>query len=319
MRLRVHKAGYSQAADKAIRAGTAAKMNAWPEITAHIKATTGQPFHPKVIDAVGGGCINQAYRIADDRQRFFVKINSADGLDMFAAEAEGLQEISRSNTLRVPRPVCRGQNGSYAWLVLEYLDLGAHSGSNPDALGYGLAALHRTQAAQFGWSRNNTIGSTPQINTRSDDWVSFWRTHRLGFQLHLAQENGYCGRLQQLGERLFDNVGHFFAGYQPLPSLLHGDLWCGNYAYTRTEEAVLFDPAVYYGDRETDLAMTELFGGFPERFYSAYRHEYQLDSGYNTRKVLYNLYHILNHLNLFGGSYRQQAEQMMNYLLAEIR
>lgn len=139
---------------------------------------------------------------------------------MFAAEAEGLQEISRSGTLRVPQPVCQGQNASHTWLVLEYLDLGACSGSNPDALGYGLAALHRTHAVQFGWSMNNTIGSTPQINTWSDDWLSFWRTQRLGFQLHLAQENGYRGRLQQLGERLLENIGHF------LPVINHFRLCC---------------------------------------------------------------------------------------------
>lgn len=294
-------------------------MNAWPEIAQQIEIVTEQSFQPETIDAVGGGCINQTYRIAGGGQRFFVKINSADGEDMFAAEAEGLEEIGRSHTLRVPRPVCWGQHENHAWLVLEYLDLGARSASSPDALGCGLAAMHQCKSNQFGWSRNNTIGSTPQINTRSDNWASFWCTHRLGFQLHLAQENGYCGRLQQLGERLLECVEQFFTGYEPSPSLLHGDLWCGNYAYTCTGEPVLFDPAVYYGDRETDLAMTELFGGFPEQFYSAYRHEYQLDSGYNTRKVLYNLYHVLNHLNLFGGGYRQQAEQMMNYLLAEIR
>jgi len=294
-------------------------MDVWPEITQRITAVTGQFFRIETIDAVGGGCINQACCIAGNGQRFFVKINSADGWDMFAAEAEGLEEIHRSDTLRVPRPVCWGRHESHAWLVLEYLDLGARSASNPDALGCGLAAMHQFRSNQFGWSRNNTIGSTPQINTRSDDWVSFWRTHRLGFQLHLALENGYRGQLQQLGERLLENVGQFFTGYKPFPSLLHGDLWYGNYAYTREGESVLFDPAVYYGDREADLAMTELFGGFPERFYSAYQHEYQLDSGYNIRKVLYNLYHILNHLNLFGSGYRRQAEQMMIYLLAEIR
>jgi protein-ribulosamine 3-kinase len=295
------------------------EMSVWPEITQCITVVTGRPFHIETIDAVGGGCINQTYCIAGNEQRFFVKINSADGRDMFAAEAEGLQEISRSNSLRVPQPVSWGYNESHSWLVLEYLDLGVRSGSNPDALGRGLAAMHQFKNSQFGWLRNNTIGSTPQINTRSDDWVSFWRTHRLGYQLHLALANGYRGQLQQLGERLLENVGQFFTGYKVSPSLLHGDLWSGNYAYTRAGESVLFDPAVYYGDREADLAMTELFGGFPERFYSAYRHEYQLDSGYNTRKVLYNLYHILNHLNLFGSGYRQQAEQMMNYLLAEIR
>jgi fructosamine-3-kinase len=294
-------------------------MDVWPEITQRIIAVTGRSFHIETIDAVGGGCINQTYCIAGNGQRFFVKINSADGWDVFAAEAEGLQEIRRSDTLRVPQPVGWGHNESHAWLVLEYLDLGVRSDSNPDALGRGLAAMHQFRSNQFGWSRNNTIGSTPQINTRSDDWVSFWRTHRLGFQLQLALANGYRGQLQQLGERLLENVGQFFTGYKASPSLLHGDLWSGNYAYTRAGESVLFDPAVYYGDREADLAMTELFGGFPERFYSAYRHECQLDSGYNTRKVLYNLYHILNHLNLFGSGYRRQAEQMMNYLLAEIR
>jgi len=294
-------------------------MHDWSEIAAQITESTGQPFKPDAIHAVGGGCINQTYSVADSRQHFFVKTNSADGLDMFAAEAAGLQEINQSDTLRAPQPVCWGQNSSHAWLVLEQLDLGARSGNKPDELGVGLAAMHRTTATQFGWLRDNTIGSTPQINSRSSDWIAFWREHRLGFQLDLAQKNGYHGKLQLYGERLLEELDCFFTTHTPTPSLLHGDLWSGNYAYTRTGEPVLFDPAVYYGDREADLAMTELFGGFPERFYSAYRHEYPLDSGYNTRKVLYNLYHILNHLNLFGSGYRQQAEQMMNVLHAEIR
>lgn len=294
-------------------------MHDWSEIAAQITKSTGQPFKPDTVHAVGGGCINQTYSVADSRQHFFVKINSADGLDMFAAEAAGLQEINQSDTLRAPQPVCWGQNSSHAWLVLEYLDLGTRSGNKPDELGAGLAAMHRTTATQFGWLRDNTIGSTPQINSRSSDWIAFWREHRLGFQLDLAQKNGYQGKLQLYGERLLEELDCFFTTHIPTPSLLHGDLWSGNYAYTRTGEPVLFDPAVYYGDREADLAMTELFGGFPERFYSAYRHEYPLDSGYNTRKVLYNLYHILNHLNLFGSGYRQQAEQMMSVLHAEIR
>lgn len=294
-------------------------MNAWSEIAEQITETTRQPFKAKEIKNIGGGCINQAYSISDGQQRFFVKTNTADGLLMFAAEAAGLEEIGYSKTLRVPHPVCWEQNGRYAWLVLEYLDLNHRGQSNADALGASLAAMHQVTSCQFGWTRDNTIGSTPQINTPSKDWASFWRSNRLGYQLELAKTNGYNGQLQNLGERLLDDIDQFFSDYSPKPSLLHGDLWNGNFSYDHSGHPVLFDPAVYYGDREADIAMTELFGGFPERFYSAYRHEYPLDSGYNTRRVLYNLYHILNHLNLFGSSYRYQAEQMMNFLLAEIR
>ncbi len=294
-------------------------MNNWSAIAEQIAATTRQPFELRKTTAIGGGCINQAYRATDGKRSFFVKTNHADKLTMFAAEAAGLQEIDQSNTLRVPKPVCWGENGQNAWLVLEYLDLNPRTSDSPDDFGAGLAAMHRTTAPQFGYARDNTIGSTPQINTLSSDWIVFWRTNRLGYQLSLAKNNGYCGNLQKTGERVLDSLDQFFDNYSPVPSLLHGDLWSGNFSYDHCGKPVIFDPAVYYGDREADIAMTELFGGFPGRFYSVYRHEYPLDSGYNTRKVLYNLYHILNHLNLFGGSYRHQAEQMMNYLLAEVR
>ena len=294
-------------------------MHAWSEIAVQIAATIGQPFEHEKINAIGGGCINQAYCVSDGQRRFFVKINTAGQLPMFAAEAAGLQEIIQSNTLRAPQPICWEQNGQNAWLVLEHLDLNDRGSGSAEDLGTGLAAMHRITMPQFGWSRDNTIGSTPQINTPSTNWLSFWRTNRLQFQLDLAKKNGHHGKLQKLGEQLLEDFHLLFTSYSPAPSLLHGDLWNGNFSYERTGQPVLFDPAVYFGDREADIAMTELFGGFPERFYSAYRHEYPLESGYNTRKVLYNLYHILNHLNLFGGSYRHQAEQMMDYLLTEIR
>ncbi len=293
-------------------------MNIWPDIAQKIAETINQPFAPENITTVGGGCINQAFCLSGNGQHFFVKINEADRSDMFEAEAEGLNEICKSNTLRVPQPICCNQNAQYAWLVLEYIDMNTRSANSITDLGTGLAAMHRVQAQQFGWSRNNTIGSTPQINTPNSDWIAFWRTYRLGYQLDLAKRNGHHGKLQTLGERLLEDFNQLFSGYTPPPSLLHGDLWSGNYSHDHNGKPVIFDPAIYYGDRETDIAMTELFGGFPTQFYSAYRHEYPLESGYNTRKILYNLYHILNHLNLFGGSYRRQAEQMMNELLAEI-
>lgn len=294
-------------------------MHVWHDISAQISAVTNTLFKVKESRSIGGGCINQAYCVTDGAQRYFVKLNTADSLIMFEAEAAGLLEIHQSQTLRVPLPVCYGQNDQTAWLVLEYLPLNGGGRRRAADFGKQLAAMHRTTAKQFGWVRDNTIGQTLQINTLSSDWVNFWRMQRLGFQLDLAKKNGYNGKLQKLGEQLLIDLDKFFPGAAPLPALLHGDLWNGNYAYDGSGSPVLFDPAVYYGDREADIAMTELFGGFPADFYSAYRYDYPLDSGYNIRKLVYNLYHILNHLNLFGSSYRYQTEQTINTLLAEIR
>ena len=290
----------------------------WPEIAAEIANATHTTFKVNQLTTVSGGCINEAYCIADGNQRFFIKINSTDTLPMFEAEAAGLKEIFNSRTLRVPTPICWGKNDRHAWLVLEYLDMNHSSRRDAVALGSGLAAMHRICAEQFGWQCNNTIGATPQINSNSSNWIQFWRTNRLGYQLQLANNNGYTGKLQKLGEQLMNQMDTFFTEVTPAASLLHGDLWSGNYGFDATGQPVLFDPAVYYGDRETDIAMTELFGGFPTAFYAAYREVYPLVSGYETRKTLYNLYHILNHLNLFGGSYLRQAEQMTNKLLAEV-
>lgn len=292
-------------------------MPPWAEIAAQISASTDLPFTVEAISSVGGGCINQAQRIEGKGRRFFVKLNDAQSLPMFEAEAAGLREIRNSRTLHVPEPVCWGKTSSRAWLVLEYLEMRKASTRGAEALGAGLAAMHRCTSRKFGWKRDNTIGATPQINSCTSGWVQFWREYRLGYQLQLAQVNGHTGRLQVLGGKLLERLDSFFPVPEPAASLLHGDLWSGNYGFDREEQPVLFDPAVYYGDRETDIAMTELFGGFPAAFYAAYRESYPLDPGYDVRKTLYNLYHILNHLNLFGGGYRHQAEQMMSRLLAE--
>lgn len=294
-------------------------MHSWNSISAQISAVTNTPFQVKESRPIGGGCINQAYCISDGARHFFVKLNTAGSLDMFAAESAGLEEIRQSATIRVPHPVCHGHTDEASWLVLEYLDLNSGACGKASGLGEQLAAMHRVTSPQYGWYRDNTIGQTPQINSLSLDWIEFWRTQRLEYQLNLAQRNGFAGKLQNLGMQLLSDLNKFFSDVPPPPSLLHGDLWSGNYAYDNSGNPVIFDPAVYYGDRETDIAMTELFGGFPPDFYSAYRYNYPLDSGYNIRKHVYNLYHILNHLNLFGGSYRHQAEHTINTLLAEIR
>jgi fructosamine-3-kinase len=294
-------------------------MSLWPAISEHITAATGTAFQPKTPRSMGGGCINAAYLVEDGRRHFFVKTNRADQAAMFEAEAQGLDELARAQAIRVPRPVCFGTSDGHAYLVLEYIDLGSGKTQTAQRMGEQLAALHRTTAVRFGWKIDNTIGATPQPNAWLDDWLSFWRERRLGFQLQLAARKGLRGAVQTKGERLMEALPHFFAAYHPQPSLLHGDLWGGNWGADSGGNPVIFDPAVYYGDRETDLAMTELFGGFPGGFYVAYTDAYPLDPGYEARKTLYNLYHILNHYNLFGGGYGSQAERMIEQLLAEIR
>ncbi len=294
-------------------------MSLVPELARHIAAATGRAFTPVAHQSAGGGCINQALVLDGGAQRYFVKLNTAERLPMFEAEAEGLREIAATHAVRVPAPVCAGVAANQAFLVLEYLALRGADATAQERLGQELAQLHRATAPRFGWRRDNTIGSTPQPNNETDDWVAFWRAQRLGFQFALAADNGYGGALQRGGEKLLDNLPVFFRDYRPAASLLHGDLWGGNAAALDSREPVIFDPAVYYGDREADLAMTELFGGFSARFHAAYREAWPLDDGYRVRKNLYNLYHVLNHLNLFGGGYCAQAQQMIEHLLAEIR
>jgi len=202
-------------------------------------------------------------------------------------------------------------------LLLTFVEFGPSNLGSETYLGERLAELHSVQQPFFGWHRDNTIGSTVQKNRRSEDWPSFWNQQRLGFQLQLALQHGYGGRLQQSGQDLQENVASFFTDYQPQPSLLHGDLWAGNAAVDKAGMPIVFDPACYYGDREADIAMTELFGGFSAGFYSAYNASLKLDAGYRVRRDFYNLYHILNHLNLFGGGYLNQAQGLIDRLLAE--
>ena len=290
-------------------------MSLWNRIGEHIAQTTGTPFALTGSQSVTGGCINITHVIEGDKQRYFVKLNEPQLLEMFEAEAEGLTAMAATNTLRVPRPVCWGNNGNQAYLVMEHIETAASRPDTGAELGRQLAAMHRASHKQFGWHRDNTIGSTPQPNSPERDWVTFWREQRLGHQLALAEQGGHDGALQRSGRSVMDRLDELLDGHQPLPSLLHGDLWSGNHATDRAGKPFIFDPAVYYGDRETDIAMTELFGGYSRGFYDAYREAWPLDDGYPRRRTLYNLYHILNHLNLFGGGYGQQALDMMEQLL----
>ncbi len=289
----------------------------WKKIAEHITQVTEEKFEVTNHSSVGGGCINSGYKITNGTRNYFVKINQASLVEMFRAEALGLKQMWETQTIRVPKPLCYGTEGNNCYIVLEWLDLGGRGKDKSwEEMGHNLAALHRYQGkSEFGWDINNTIGSTPQINTWVADWAEFWVQHRIGDQLKLAKRRG--GSFSQ-GDRLLKIIPELLAGYQPQPSLVHGDLWGGNASVTADGEPVIFDPATYWGDREVDIAMTELFGGFPNAFYCGYNETWPLDDGYKQRKILYNLYHILNHFNLFGGGYASQAERMIQQLLSVI-
>ncbi|MCY7321569.1 MAG: fructosamine kinase family protein [Phormidesmis sp. CAN_BIN36] len=285
----------------------------WTHIAAHISQSTGQKFEGLDRRSVSGGCINQGYRITDSTQTYFVKLNRASQVAMFEAEALGLQQMRETNTILVPSPICWGTVDDSAYIVLEWLDLGEGDRQTWEEMGRQLARLHQVKkSTAFGWERNNTIGATPQINSWTSDWSDFFAQHRIGYQLQLANQKGGCF---PQGDRLLAAIPKLL-NHTPQPSLVHGDLWSGNAAVTQSGEPVIFDPAVYWGDREVDLAMTELFGGFPAEFYRGYSQIFPLETGYQSRKTLYNLYHILNHFNWFGGSYESQSNRMIQQLLS---
>jgi protein-ribulosamine 3-kinase len=267
---------------------------------------------------VHGGSINECHRWETGRGSLFVKLAAAPMLTMLEAEAQGLRELAAAGAVRVPQVLAVGKAGNSAYLALEWIDFAAGTVATGSRLGEQLARQHHCIAKQFGWHRDNTIGSTPQQNAWADDWIAFFRERRLRFQLDLASRRGHRGRLQARGAELLERLGGFFESYRPVPSLLHGDLWGGNWAADERGSPVIFDPAVYYGDREADIAMTRLFGGFDAGFYAAYEAAWQPDSGAPLRVALYNLYHVLNHLNLFGGGYARQAEALLDRLLAEL-
>jgi len=288
-------------------------MPHWQHISKHISQTLNEPFQIQQKVSVGGGSINSSYHVSGtDGREFFIKLNSASLETMFQVEFDSLNELSqalKTSAMNIPQPICFGSIDSKSYLVLEYLAM--TSSGDSKKMGQALAQMHRITVRQYGWYQNNIIGSTPQSNQTHNDWVTFWREERMLPQFEMLYNKGYKKYLQPLADNLLHNLDSLLADHTPEASLLHGDLWSGNYAFTKQGQPVIFDPALYYGDRETDLAMTELFGGFNQDFYHSYNDSWPLDKGYQKRKTLYNLYHILNHANLFGTSYLNQAMSMM--------
>jgi fructosamine-3-kinase len=264
----------------------------------------------RALTPVSGGDINEAARIETIDARYFVKWNLASPPRMFQAEARGLQLLATTNALRIPRVIAVIDQPPAQ--VLEWIDLGANKPAAAEALGRGLAQQHRSSAPTYGLDHDNFIGSNPQHNTPSRSWIEFFRDQRLGVQRDLAQRHGHLtsDRARRL-DRVLNHLDQWIDERAVTPALLHGDLWGGNYLVDAQGQPVLIDPAVYYGDREAELAYTELFGGFGVRFYAAYNEAWPLDRGYADRRDLYNLYHLLNHLNLFGEGYSGSVDAIL--------
>lgn len=289
-------------------------MPDWSSISSQLEKEGVRLARNSAPTPVSGGDISAAWKLAAETGDVFVKTGPLSSREMFSAEVEGLSEIARTGTIRVPEIVASGQSETGVFLALEWLDTEPASAAIERRLGEQLAQMHRAGGERFGWHRDNTIGLTPQHNAWRDDWTEFFRDNRLAFQLQLAAENGFTGKLQTRGTHLIKRLPIYFDDAQPQASLLHGDLWGGNWACS-DGDAVIFDPAVYYGDRETDIALTRLFGGFSAAFYAAYESCWPLRDGHRERLHLYQLYHVLNHLNLFGSSYLGRAISLMDELL----
>ena len=269
---------------------------------------------------VYGGDINQSYRLSlSDGSTVFLKANTLKNLSFFEAEAKGLEALRSANAIGVPRALAIGtdEGERISFLLMEYLDASPRISEYWETFGRELAALHRadcrglTESSKpFGFASHNFIGATPQQNTPKENWITFFRECRLLPQIQMA--DGYFdSKDRKQFTKLLDHLDSYLTEPE-FPSLIHGDLWSGNAVCGPNGKAWILDPAAHVGHHEAELAMTELFGGFPASFYHAYRVVNPVDSGYRDRRDLYNLYHLLNHLNLFGGSYRSAVLGILN-------
>ena len=271
----------------------------------------------KKSESLSGGCISNAYKVTfEDDTSFLIKINEHSPTDMFIKEAHGLKELQRANAIKVPEVILYDEG----FVLLEFITSVTKKKNFFEQFGTKFELLHKFKADEFGFYEDNYIGSTPQININDENtkknWTSFYFNKRLLYQFKLAEKNGYAdSRLRDAFIKTEDKIDSILGGSDEMPSLLHGDLWSGNFMTDENGEACLIDPAVYYGHREADLAMTKLFGGFSQLFYDSYNESFPLREGWKYRENIYMLYHVLNHLNLFGSGYYAHALSLMKYYL----
>jgi fructosamine-3-kinase len=271
----------------------------------------------KKTESLSGGCISNAYKVTfEDNLSCLIKINELSPVDMFIKEAHGLQELRKANAIKVPEVLLFDAE----FILLEFINSASKQKYFFEEFGRKFALLHKYNADEFGFYEDNYIGSTPQININNDktkkNWTSFYLSNRLLYQFKLAEKNGYTdSRLRDTFMKTENKIESILEGSDAKPSLLHGDLWSGNYMTDENGDACLIDPAVYYGHREADLAMTKLFGGFSQTFYDSYNDTFPLSEGWKYRENIYMLYHVLNHLNLFGSGYYSHALSLMKFYI----
>jgi len=267
-----------------------------------------KPVKLRAYEKIYGGDINQSYRLAMTDTDYFVKINTADKIDMFNKEAQGLQTLSKTQSFVVPTVYKTGVFKHQSYLLMEFIEK-LEDVSNPENFAQSLARMHRQTHSKYGFDTDNYIGELPQINTPSPHWIDFYIQNRLQYQIDLAGSK-IPAQIQSAFEKLYQKLPDLLPVEKA--SFLHGDLWNGNYFYNSQGQAVVFDPAVYYGHREVDLAMMSLFGGFERKIYEIYNEAFPLESGWKNRLKIYQLYPLLVHVNLFGISYLTSIEQILN-------
>ena len=264
----------------------------------------------RAYEKIYGGDINETYRLAMTDIDYFVKINNKDKLPMFEVEAESLQILSASNSFRIPVVFEAGEFEEKSYLLMEFIP-SMLDAENPKNFAESLAELHQNTNDKFGLSYDNYIGILPQNNSERENWIDFYIENRLQYQINLARQKDLIPtHLLHQFDKLFQKLPELLV-IEP-PALLHGDLWNGNYFYDQLGKAVVFDPAIYYGNREVDLAMMSLFGGFNPKIYDIYNEIFPLEKAWKERLMIYQLYPLLVHLNLFGNSYLTSIEQVFN-------
>jgi protein-ribulosamine 3-kinase len=292
-------------------------MSLWDAIENSIQRGFDKEFSVSFTQPVAGGDISQAYIVSDQRKNYFVKINSLDFLDNFQQEATGLKFLQQCYHFVVPQVIGLGSANQQSYLILDYLKL--NSFGDEKRFAESLAALHQITTKQFGFETNNYIGKNPQLNRWSTSWADFFIDYRLQPQFEmLFQKKSITQELQVTKQKLEELLTRCFSilnQHSPLPSLVHGDLWQGNFSYSHLGNPVIFDPACYFADSEVDLAMLELFGSPSSEFYTTYYRLQPRKTGYQIRKKIYNLYHLLNHANLFGTAYTGQVKIAVDEIL----
>ncbi|MEJ2506770.1 MAG: fructosamine kinase family protein [Ignavibacteriaceae bacterium] len=268
-------------------------------------------------NSLSGGCISSSYKVnTKDGNSYFLKYNYSSGSDMFLTEAHGLQELDKPGVITIPKVISFDKE----FILLDLIENSGRSKNFSEDFGRKFAVLHKFNNEKYGFYEDNYIGSNPQLNIPDNDeeknWTKFYFQKRILYQFHLAEKSGNStSDLRSSISKLENKIDLIVTDNGEKPSLLHGDLWGGNYMVDKNGFACLIDPAVYYGNREADLAMTKLFGGFDSEFYRAYNEEFPLPDGYDYRENIYKLYHVLNHLNLFGRVYYSQAISLIKYYL----